>query len=90
MESKAVDEQISMGTEATDSIKDLTTSQNSKNTSLPSPPSSVKATELDGDRNATGLLSGETVGNGNSISANGGTSAGIKKAIALIDMQADR
>ena len=82
MENKAADQQIPGGVETTDSVKSGHTNKDGKK-SLPSPPSSVGATELDSGRKPDGSLPAKVAGDG-------GANAGIrKKTAALIEMQAD-
>ena len=81
MENKAADLQVPVGAETTDSVKSGHTNKDGKK-GLPSPPSSVGATELDSGRKPDGSLSAEVAGNG-------GANAGIRKTAALIEVQAD-
>lgn len=90
MESKAAEKQVRMGAELTNSMADLPINQDRNTPSLPSPPSSVKATEQDSNRNTDGSLMGEVAGGGSSVSARGGANGGNMKAATLIQVQADR
>ena len=89
MESEAVDKQVPAGAETTKSVKDLPTNQDGHTTSLPSPPSSVKVTELENDRNADGSLSGYAAGDGSLVGAHMGANAGIRRMAALREVQAN-
>ena len=90
MENEAAEKQVSIGVDAAKRVKSLPKIQDGDTRSLPSPPSSVKAAELDIDRNADGSLSGEFAGSGSFVSANEGASTGTKKTITVIEMEADR
>ena len=84
MESKAADKQASVGAETTDSVKSLHTNQDGNITSLPSPPSSVKAT-------ANESLAGEIAGSGgSSLSTHGEANAGIEEMAGLVGVQANQ
>lgn len=90
MESRAAGKQVRMGAEHIDSMTDLPINQDSNITSLPSPPSSVKATEQGSDRTTDGSLMGEVAGGGSSVSAGRGANSGIMTTAALTEVQADR
>ena len=90
MENKAAEKRVSIEAETADRAKSLPKTQDGDTRSLPSPPSSVKAAELDSDRNADGSLSAEFAGSGSSVSANGGASTGIKKTVTVMKIEADR
>ncbi len=80
-----------MESETTHSVDGLHANKNTNTTSLPSPPPSVNATELDSGRNANGSLSGEAAASdlpesGASESAPVGDDAGIVKTTALIEV----
>ena len=79
MENEAAKKRVSMEAETADRVKSLYKIQDGDTTSLPSPPSSEKATEPDSDRNADGLLSAGIDGSGSFVGAHGGASTGIKK-----------
>ena len=90
MESEAAEKQVTIGVDAAKRVKSLPKIQDGDTRSLPSPPSSVKAAELDIDRNADGSLSAEFAGSGGFVSANGGASTGTKEVVTIIEMEADR
>ena len=90
MESNAAEEPVRTGAEPTDIVEGLPTNQDNNTTSLPSPPTSVKATDLDSHRNADSSLSGEVAGSESSISAHGGAKGSILHTVALIEVQANR
>ena len=90
MENEAANKQVSMEAETADRVQSFPKTQYSDTTGLLSPPSSVKATELDSDRNADGSLSAEPAGGESFVSANGGASTGIEKTTTVIEMEADR
>ena len=75
--------------ETIDSVKTLPKTQDGNTTSLPSPPSSVKATELDNERNADGSLSATFDGSASFLGAHGGASTGISKTATVIGLEAD-
>ena len=81
MENEAAEKRVPLGAETADSVKSLSKPQDGDTTSLPSPPSSVKATEPDSDRNADGLLSAEFEGSESFVGANGVASTGIRRPL---------
>lgn len=91
MGSKAVDQQVHVQADPTHSMKSLRPDENSKSTSLPSPPSSVKATESESGRNENGSHPGEVAAGeppvaGSSAGAHGGANAGMKNTAAPVGL----
>ena len=92
MESDAIDKSVRMGSEKTHGVEGLHTNEKSSATGLPSPPSSVNATELDSGRNASGSLLGQAAASdllesGASESVLAGENAGIvKRQLSLVQV----
>lgn len=82
MASEAVDEQARAQAESTNSMKSLPINENGDNTSLPSPPSSVKATGSDSGRNENDSHSAEFAGGEPSL---GGSSASANRGANAVD-----
>ena len=78
-----------MDAETVDSIKTLPKTQGGDAKSLPSPPSSVKATEPDNHRNEEGSLSANFDGNASFGGAHGGASTGINETASVIRVETD-
>ena len=89
MESEAANKHIAVGVEIKDSDHGRPKAPDGESTSLPSPPSSVKASELYCDRNADGSMFEEVTGGGSSLGVHEGANTGIGKTTAPIDQQAD-
>lgn len=95
MASEAADEQVHAQAKSTNSMKAPLINENGITTSLPSPPSSVKATGSDSGRNENDSHSAEVAGcepsvGGSSASASIEASAGIKNTATLGRLQANR
>ena len=94
MASKAVDKKYHVDTQSTNGMESVHTNENSGAMSLPSPPSSVKATVSDSGRNEHGSHSAEVAGSepsvsGTSASANKGVIAGSDHFYSLVGLQAN-
>ena len=84
MESNAEPTKIGAGAETTNSAENSHTQRENNTTSLPSPPSSVKAVEPDSSGNENGSLVGDVAGNEvpkdrSAVGPDGDVSAGMKR-----------
>ena len=94
MGSKAADKQVHAHVETTSVMESLPTDKGGNAPSLPSPPSSVNATQSDGGRNENGWHSGETAGGelsviGSSADAHRGANADGTRLEILMGLQAN-
>ena len=78
-----------MDAQTVDSIKSLPKTQDGDATSLPSPPSSVKATEPDNHRNEDGSLSANFDGSASVVGAQGEASTGNHKTTTINGVETD-
>lgn len=94
MATKAADEHVHSPADTTNSMKSVEPNENKDTLSLPSPPSSVKATESDSGRkendpHSTEAAGGEPSAAGSSSSAPNGANGGMTSAAAVVGLQAD-
>ena len=83
MENENAKTGVPMDAQTVDSIKSLLKTQDGDTTTMPSPPSSVKATESDNHRNEDGSLSANFEGSASVVSAQGEASTGNHKTTTV-------